>query len=537
MINIAEVFLETAKNQPESAALVMKSGQGYQQWTFGQVANNMQGYAQFLSRKIKKGDRVILMVKPSMEFICLAFALFAMGAVVILIDPGMGFKNLLRCIGSVKPKYFIGVPKANLFRCIFSKYFKTLQATYAVGFNPFNIFGKSIPAEGTLRGSFEIVPTLKSDLAAIIFTTGSTGPPKGVQYEHQIFHAQLKHIRDYYKIAPGDIDQPAFPLFGLFSAALGARVVVPNMDPTKPAQVNPEKFIKSIIDHKVTYSFGSPTIWRVISRYCIENKIKLPSLQKVLMAGAPVSGELIERMHAVLSENGQVHTPYGATESLPIVSLTGREIIEQTWSMTMEGKGTCVGRPLPGLTVKVISEADGPVEFNDDMFLLPGEVGEIIVKGDVVTRAYDNNPSENSISKISQGDSFWHRIGDVGYFDDIGRLWFCGRKAHIVQTQKQILYTICCEAIFNNHPLVYRSALVGIGSRGSQRPVLIVEPLEKIEDEKRLFSDLLNLAKEHAHTAEIDTFLIHYSFPVDIRHNAKIFREKLAVWAVDKVDY
>ena len=509
---------------------------GSNRWSFTQIESNMRFYADFLTRQgFGRGDRVMLMVKPSMAFICLTFALFAIGAVVILIDPGMGYKNLLRCIEAVEPEIFIGIPKAHLFKRLFPEPFRSVRRNICVG-PGFGLLGKQLPSPTTPPSDFSVVATAPDDLAAIIFTTGSTGPPKGVQYEHRIFQNQLKQIRDYYGIKPGDVDQPAFPLFALFSIALGACAVIPNMDSSRPAQVNPRKFIKTILEHQVTYSFGSPTIWKVIDRYCRAHNIKLGSLKKVLMAGAPVGGELLAGMLTVLPEDGEIHIPYGATESLPIISISGAEVIADTWPLTLQGRGACVGRPLPGVEVRIIgAEDDAIAEFNEDIVLSTSEIGEIIVKGEVVTKAYFNNEPENRRSKIKDGSGFWHRIGDVGYFDEQGRLWFCGRKGHRVIMAQGILYTICCEAIFNQHTLVNRSALVGVGESDGQRPVLIVELHKKIKPTPGLFAELRTMALAHEHTAVIRDFLIHPAFPVDIRHNAKIFREKLALWAAESL--
>ena len=532
--NIASALFTIASSRPDETALIQKKRVGFRRWIFAEIAHNAAGYAQFLDEQgVQKGDRVILMVKPSMEFICLTFALFSIGAVVILIDPGMGYRNLLKCIGSVRPRVFIGIPKAHIFKRLFPKPFKSVEINICVG-HVLGVLGKELPRQHRLPAAPEACRSRTSaeDLAAVIFTTGSTGPPKGVQYEHRIFQAQLEQIREFYGIGAGDIDQPAFPLFALFSIALGATVVIPDMDPTRPAKVNPVKFIQTINDHKVSYSFGSPAIWNVISRYCMDSGIKLPSLKKVLMAGAPVSGELIERVLKILKSDAEVHIPYGATESLPIVSITGSYVVEKTWPLTCQGKGSCVGRPLPGVSVVIIRVVDGPVADVKGHKLPTYEIGEIVVKGDVVTGAYDNNESENRVSKIYDNDGgFWHRIGDVGYLDDEGYLWFCGRKAHRVLTRHGILYTICCEAIFNQHPAVFRSALVGVGPAGDQEPVLIVQLSDIRYDQKKFFTELRQMADRHEHTACIRHFLCHPDFPVDIRHNAKIFREKLAVWA------
>jgi acyl-CoA synthetase (AMP-forming)/AMP-acid ligase II len=541
--NIAETLHEVATSFPTRVGLLKKRGSGYQRFTFGELGNLTDLFARaFLQAGMQKGDRVVLMVQPSVEFICMTFALFKIGAVVVLIDPGMGYGNLLQCIAKVKPVGFVAVAKAHLFKTFFPQPFRTVRKSICVGFSG-GLFGPRLDSESVSwgqagRDSFllKTSDTAASDPAAILFTTGSTGPPKGVSYEHGTFTAQLRLIRDYYGITADDIDQPAFPLFGLFSAALGACIVIPDMNPSQPAKVNPSSFIQSILDHKVTYSFGSPAIWRVVSRYCSEKGIRLTSLRKVLMAGAPVSGDLLEMTRNILPPEAQIYTPYGATEALPVSSITGTEILAETWTATRSGKGVCVGRPLPGNTIRIIKTTEEILpDWRKDFVLETGKIGEIAVKGPVVSSAYADDRNATARAKIMDGNDFWHRMGDVGYFDDQNRLWFCGRKGHRVIADKTIYYSVCCEAIMNNHPSVFRSALVGIGLPGKQVPVLIVEPLAKPKNPQRLLEELRAVAKSHPLTASIEHFLLHPSFPVDIRHNAKIFREKLAGWASEKI--
>lgn len=536
MTNIAQTLAGVADRFPDRTGLVVKHGRGYKRFSFRELHENSSRYANVMaSRGVRKGDRVMLMVRPSMEFVCLTFALFQLGAVVILIDPGMGYKNLLRCIGSVQPRVFVGIGRAQLFRRIFARPFQTIRTSIWVGKAPWPFASSIQRLAANASADFTMVSTAADDLAAIIFTTGSTGPPKGVRYTHSIFSAQLAHIRNYYRITSYDRDQPAFPLFALFSTALGACAVIPDMDPTRPARVDPQKFIKTIRDHDVTYSFGSPAIWNVVSRYCLDQGITL-GVKKVLMAGAPVSGELVERVQRIIAPDGEIFTPYGATESLPIASISGREIVAETWPRTRRGKGTCVGSPLPGIDIRIMEPVEGAVADSGGIRELDtGEIGEIIVQGDVVTRAYDHNEKENRLAKILDGDGFWHRMGDMGYKDSKGRIWFCGRKAHRVPTAQGVLYTIPCEAIFNEHPRVFRSALVGVGKGPHLTPVVIVEPNGSVADEKTLFSELAELARANELTRDIRHFLVHPSFPVDIRHNAKIFREKLAVWAAEQL--
>ncbi len=540
-INIGQTLAECAQKLGKQPALI-EAATGHT-LTFNELNTRADAFAHILSDGgVRPGKKVMLMVKPSADFICLTFALFKIGAPVILIDPGMGYKNLLRCVKGVNPEFFIGIPKAQIFRLLFPKVFSTITKSFCCG-NSFGLLGVDICKKArTHRGLYAAFNPVADDLAAIIFTTGSTGPPKGVRYEHSIFYAQLRLIRDYYKIGPGEIDQPAFPLFALFSTALGAKAVIPDMDPTRPAKVDPERFIRSIEKYGVTYSFGSPAIWNVIGNFCEKRDTRIQTLKKVLMAGAPVSGDLLCRMYDVLPRDAEIHTPYGATESLPIVSIEGKEITEDTWALSKKGKGTCVGRSLPGIEVQIIAIRDTIIEgFDSSSFLKQGDIGEIIVRGDVVTRAYENNAQENEMAKIPDGDTFWHRMGDVGYLDSQNRLWFCGRRAHRVVdvSSKKIYYSIPSESVLNVHNDIYRSALVGIYSSKKKGiiPAMIIEPEKNISTpEKQLLAEAKELGAKSSLIKEIEHYLIHPDFPVDIRHNAKIFREKLAVWAEKKLE-
>lgn len=539
-MNIGKLLAERAHDQAGEIGLV-EAATG-RRLSFQELNGRADALAFSLQAKgVRPGERVMLMVRPSADFICLTFALFKLGAPVILIDPGMGYRNLLRCIAGVQPLIFIGIPAAHLFRLLFPAPFRSIRLSLCCG-SSLGLLGPDICAQaGSSSQPFPAYPARAEELAAIIFTTGSTGPPKGVRYEHGVFNAQLRLIRDYYQIGPGQIDQPGFPLFALFATALGARAVIPDMDPTRPAKVDPQKFVRSLLEQQVTYSFGSPAIWNVVSRYCLDQGIVLDSLQQVLIAGAPISGELIARMQAILPPGARIHTPYGATESLPIVSMEGKEIVESTWPLSRKGHGICVGRPLPGIEIRVIALSDAPVpHWDDDLCLPEGEIGEIVARGDVVTRAYENNPEENRLAKIKDKASFWHRMGDLGYLDSDGRLWFCGRRAHRVKTKAGTLFTIPCEAIINEHPDVTRSALVGIvdpDHPGWQQPVMIVEPVKtrKINKDK-LLAGVRELAAASPLTSSVQHFLTHPDFPVDIRHNAKIFREKLSDWAQKKIE-
>jgi acyl-CoA synthetase (AMP-forming)/AMP-acid ligase II len=271
----------------------------------------------------------------------------------------------------------------------------------------------------------------------------------------------------------------------------------------------------------------------------------LPTLKRVLSAGAPVPLHVLYRMKAAISSDGDVHTPYGATEALPVASVAASEVWDQVMHAMSPAPeaggqeclpfkwGTCVGRHFPGIEWKMIRITDEPIADMRDAEELPaGEIGELIVRGPVVTTEYVTHTEANALHKVRDGDTFWHRMGDVGYLDG-DRFWFCGRKSHRVITPRGTLFTIPCEAVFNRHPWIYRSALVGVGSHGEQQPVVFVEAWPEHrrmaqQNVDRLISELRDMAVKHSHTSEIEHFFFMWgTLPVDIRHNAKIFREEL----------
>jgi len=490
---------------------------------------------------VRPGTRLALLVRPGIDFISLVFAIFKVGAVVILIDPGMGRRNLIRCLAEAEPEGFVAVPFAHAVRMFVARRFPKGRFNVTVGRR---LFWGGVTLRQLRAGphhSIELAAMTADHPAAIIFTTGSTGPPKGVLYTHGNFDAQVDQIRDFYGIKPGEVDLPCFPLFGLFNCAMGVTAVIPHMDSSRPARVRPQRIVRSIQDWKATQTFGSPAIWNRVGRYCREHKIQLRTVGRVLSAGAPVPADVLERMKACIHPQGEVHTPYGATEALPVASIAASEVLDQTAARTGAGAGVCVGKRFPGIEWKIVRIVDGPIRRLREADELPcGEIGELIVCGPVVTRRYVTRLEANELGKIADGEDVWHRMGDVGYLDEHGRFWFCGRLSHRVLTAEGGMYPVRCEAIFNQHPEVFRSALVGIGPRGHQRPVIVLEPVQGRMPRSKaareaLVDEIRRIGRSNPLTARIDDFLFHPAFPVDIRHNAKIFREKLAEWAAKRL--
>lgn len=545
--NIAAHLPRMAQLRPHAQAVIVPQGRdgdgrvSYTHYTFAQLNQQSDRIAQGLQAiGITRGMRSVLMVQPSLDFFALTFAIFKLGAIPVLVDPGMGIKNLKTCLAEAEPEAFIGIPKAHLARLLLGWGKQTLKKLVCVG-PKLPMCGTSLQEirQGASDSSFAFAATAPDETAAILFTSGSTGIPKGVVYSHGNFIAQVEALRQLYGIEPGEIDLPTFPLFALFAPALGMTAIIPDMDATRPANVDPRKIIEAVENFGVTNMFGSPALINRVGRYGVEHGIKLPSLRRVISAGAPVPAVVLERFSSMLDVSAEIFTPYGATESLPVASIGSKEILADTRTRTDQGCGVCVGRPVEGLRLEIIAISDQPIPtWCDDLSLPVAEVGEIIVQGPQVTTSYFNRAESTALAKIADPNSggFFHRMGDLGYRDQQGRIWFCGRKSHRVLTAEGTLFTIPCEAVFNTHPLVFRSALVGLGQPGSQTPVICIE-LEaetKPSDRERLRQELLDLGANFLHTKGIKTLLFHPAFPVDIRHNAKIFREKLAVWAIGR---
>ncbi|MBN1866743.1 AMP-binding protein [Candidatus Sumerlaeota bacterium] len=560
-INIASHLPRMARLQPDETAIVVQKVSRatrrirYRSWTFARLDEESDAIARGLARiGVGRGVRTVLMVKPGFDFFALAFALFKVGAVPVLIDPGMGVRNLKACLAQAAPEAFIGIPKAHAARVVLGWGRATLRTFISVGPRLFpkgrtlsqvRRIGRARANEGSI-----LAATRADETAAILFTSGSTGPPKGAVYTHGVFEAQIDLLKRVYGIAPGERDVSTFPLFALFGPALGMTSIVPDMDATRPGRADPRRIVAAANDWNATNMFASPALIANVGRWGVRRGAKFPTLRRAISAGAPASPEDLERFSTTLSPGVEIFTPYGATEALPVASIASGEILGETAARTAQGAGTCVGRPVPGVEIEIIRIVDEPIpQWSDDLRVAPGEIGEIAVKGPVVTREYIHRPDATALAKIEDRvrGGVYHRMGDVGYLDDAGRLWFCGRKSHRVVTASETLFTIPCERVFDSHPAVRRTALVAIvpdddasmtRAPSSAIPVLCVE-LEpgrrRPRELETIRLELLEIGSRYAHTRAIHTILFHRRFPVDIRHNAKIGRETLALWAKRRV--
>jgi acyl-CoA synthetase (AMP-forming)/AMP-acid ligase II len=543
--NIASALIRQAERQGQNIAIhypVGKRGNRitYESVTYSALDELSDEYARgLIEYGIGRGIRSALMLTPGLDFFAMFFALFKAGAIPVLIDPGIGIKPLKSCLNDARPEAFIGVTKAQLARGLLGWVpgVKLVTSGPKLGWGGLNT--KQLRKLGQKTSASVLADTRADEMAALLFTSGSTGIPKGVVYRHRHFTAQVEMLQSAFDIQPGEVDLPTFPPFALFDPAMGMTTVVPLMDPTRPAKADPRLLVQTIERFGVTNIFGSPALLNVLGRHTESGNIRLATVRRVISAGAAMPVATIRRLQKTLPADAEVFTPYGATECLPVTSVSGTELNSGVEHLTATGEGTCVGRPVAPNNIKIIAVTDGIVESFENCVELPvGIVGEIVVNGPTTTDTYWQKPGQTQLAKITDFEAnTWHRMGDVGYFDTEGRLWYCGRKSQRVVNEHECLFADQVEAIFNVHPEVARTALVGIGSTGRQTPVLCVEPLNKPHAARRhrIHTDLLQLGQNHAISRSIQQILFHKSFPVDIRHNAKIGREKLAVWAARKL--
>ncbi len=568
--NLTRHLQQAAIETPQSLAVAVQKNQrqafslsktlNYQEINFYDLNRQSDEIAFALNYYgIKRGMKAVLMVTPSIEFFALTFALFKAGIVPILVDPGMGVKNLKQCFAESSPDAFIGIPKAHIARKIFSwgkgsvKYLLTVgSASLFGGISLKHLLKKANKTANKAKEPYPMVKLADDDMAAILFTSGSTGVPKGVVYSHKMFEAQITALKNDYGITPGERDLATFPLFSLFGPALGMASIIPDMDASKPITANPDFIFAAIEKYQCTNLFANPALIEVLGQAGANAQNKqhtLSSLKRVISAGAPATLPSIKCFSKMLINDVEVLNSYGATESLPLTKI-GSKALLTTSEVTDNGGGICVGMPIKGVSISIIEITEKNIAaWHDDLALPINTIGEIVVKGAMVSQSYYQRVSATAQAKIAdklidgpeQANTLYrHRMGDLGYLDEYGQLWMCGRKAHRVETAEQTFFSIPCERIFNTHKAVKRSALVAIKVSGVVKPLLCIELEQGVQirgqqAKDKLFSELKNIGRAHQQSQNISEFLIHANFPVDIRHNAKIFREKLAVWAQNKI--
>jgi acyl-CoA synthetase (AMP-forming)/AMP-acid ligase II len=534
--NISEYLTLHAELYPARPALLYP-----EKITYSDMEEKVNRYSFGLGNAgIRAGTITLVMVPAGTDFFILIFALLRIGAIPVMIDPGMGIRAMSSVLADLEPEAFIGIPKAHLLRLLYPRVFKTLKIKFTTGSASF--FGVirlgNLVVDNT--GRYPSYSHEPDDMAAIFYTSGSTGPAKGVIYTSGMLKTQIEVTKSQFNISSDEIDLCTFPLLGLFALCHGNSSVLADMDMMHPAKLNPGKVVKNIMDYKCTQMFGSPMVLNKLSEYGAQKGIKLPLLRNVISAGAPVHRTILESFLRLIPGDAKIHTPYGSTEALPVTDITASELLRIYSAEPENETPICLGNPVEPLDVKILEITNKQIKSWDIARLMPvNEVGEIVVKGPWVSTGYYKRNDADNISKIPGPvtNEIWHRMGDLGKIDTYGRLWFYGRKSHRVITSFGTLFTIPCEAVFNRHHSVARSALVGIPSDipDLKKPVICIQLKAGVHPTNKLISELRELGSSFVMTSRISEILFKKVFPVDPRHNAKIFREKLASWASNKV--
>ncbi len=495
--------------------------------TFSSLAADVRRVAAGLQASgVRKGDRVALLVPPGVDLTVCLYACWRMGAVTVVADAGLGLRGMGRALAAAAPDYLIGVTRA-------------LAAAQAMRWPGRRIAVSPTPDAGlralgvwatldTIRHRGEARPAppppSPDDLAAVVFTSGATGPAKGVRYRHRQAEAQVDALMAVYGIRPGDRLVAAFAPFALYGAAMGITSVVPAMEVTAPGSLGAGALGAAVEAIAATLVFASPAALRNIVATAGEltetQREALGRVRLLMSAGAPVAPALLRRV-AALMPNAEPHTPYGMTEVLPVADITLAGI-----EAAGDGNGVCVGRPLPGVDVMIdpLDDEGRPVGAPVDA---SGRTGEVCIRAAHVKDGYDRLWVTQHASASPAG---WHRSGDVGHLDDQGRLWIEGRLQHVIATAAGPVTPVGVEHAAESVPGVALAAAVGVGPVGTQQVVVVLQQATGAR-RPRLADPALTDMVRAAVAVDVAAVLVVPELPVDKRHNSKIARGRVAAWA------
>ncbi|HVQ88391.1 MAG TPA: alpha/beta fold hydrolase [Actinomycetes bacterium] len=473
---------------------------------------------------VAKGDRVAMLVPPGADLTAAVYSCWRAGAVPVIADAGLGLAGLRRALRSANVKHIIGVGKG-------------LTAAKTMGLSGTFISAGAVPrpmraALGIDYSMVELGVIGKRrreasypdprDEAVVLFTSGATGPAKGVVYRHSQLEAQRDVVVDAFAIQESDRLVAAFAPFALFGPALGISSAVPRMEVTEPGTLTARALADAVAAIDASLVFAAPAALRNVVQTAgalrQKQRESLTRVRLLLTAGAPVPYETLRAASSLMGDC-QAHTPYGMTEAMPLCDVTLGEIEDAGM-----GNGVLVGRPLAGVQVAVsrlspVGEADGPLTDAVEV------TGEICVRAPHVKDHYDQLWS---VQQDSARDVGWHRTGDVGHLDDTGRLWVEGRLVHVITTAGGAVTPVGIERAVEQVPDVAMAAAVGVGPAGNQVLAVVVEAPRHHPGVAPL--PLIDAVRAQA-TLDVAAVLVVRNLPVDIRHNSKIDRARVADWA------
>ncbi len=508
--------------------------------TWAKLAVDVDDLAAGLAKfGVKAGSRVSLLVPPGINLTTLIYACLRLGAVIVVADAGLGTKGLGRAIKGARPDFLVGIERALTGARLFN--WPGIKIA-AEDFNP-----STANAKAGLLGVAATVPQLMADGrvmrlagnpaaftapdadadAAVLFTSGSTGPAKGVVYTHRKLGAMRDTLKATYNLAAGSGLVAGFAPFALLGPALGATTVTPDMDVTSPRTLTASALAAAAAAIDATVVFASPAalvnVVATAARLSAGEQKTLAAVELVLSAGAPLSLPLLEKV-AQLTPNADLHTPYGMTEALPVTDIDLPGI-----RAAGVGNGVCVGVAVSGATVAIAPvRADGTVD--PEPTTAASVTGEILVRAPHVKARYDRLWITEAHSTSIPG---WHRTGDVGHLDADGRLWVEGRMEHLLTTPAGVRTPVAAEQAVELVAGVARAAVVGVGPAGTQAAVAIVETSPAAKHSGLAPAAMAADARAAAASVDVplSAVLVIDAMPTDVRHNSKIDRAKLSRWA------
>jgi acyl-coenzyme A synthetase/AMP-(fatty) acid ligase/pimeloyl-ACP methyl ester carboxylesterase len=473
---------------------------------FSELDSRVASFAQGLIQQgVHSGDRVAVLVPPSIDLIALVYACWRIGAVTVIADRGLGIKGLGRAVKSSRVQHVVGVRAAVVAA-------RTLRWAARATFIDLKSLQNSMQLEGLSQ--LALAEPVANDLAAILFTSGATGPAKGVRYTHGQLGAQRDILQAVYNITDTDSFVAAFAPFALFGPALGITTGLADMDVTSPATLTAQALDDACRATEATMVFASPAALANVLKTSTTNLSSLKQVRLVMSAGAPVPIETLRHMQK-LCPQAEMHTPYGMTEVLPVADLSLQQREE-----VGEGSGVCVGKPVDGCQVKVVA-------IKGTTTALPiGTTGEVVVSTPWMSLGYNRLWLTQQRARFESDGLTWHRTGDVGHLDVDGNLWIEGRVVHIIHAAQGPLTPVPLEISCETIPRVKRAAAVGIGDIGVQQVVIVLE----IEQGRDDIASAATSAQVREALPHIDVVAVWETkkLPVDIRHNSKIDRTALA---------
>ncbi len=493
--------------------------------TFASLRKRVEAVAVGLHESgVRPSQRVALMVPPSIDLTVAMYACWRIGAVVVLIDAGLGPKGMTRALAGSAPDHLIGINRA-------------LVAARALRWpgRKFSVAPLSVSQQRALRVTGDLdtmgrcagsAPSLPADndMAAVVFTSGATGPSKGVIYRHHQVQAQRDALVELYRISPNDRLVAAFAPFALYGPAIGIASVVPDMDVTAPGTLEARALGDAAVAVDATVVFASPAalvnVLKTRGELTPHHREAFAKVRLLMSAGAPVRPSLLRAANE-LFPNATAYTPYGMTEVLPVANISLEEIEAATG-----GDGVCVGRPVPAVEVR-ISGLNRTGCATGELTTEPGVVGEVVVRAPHARDGYDR--LWHTQHKASQ-PAGWHRSGDVGHLDDSGRLWIGGRTGHVISTPHGPVTPVGLEQRVEDVAGVQLASVVGVGPVGTQVIVAVIELVGGVRRARQADQDLHALVRQ-ATGHDIAAVLAVPRLPVDRRHNSKIDRTRVAAWA------